>query len=151
MSVQYLEPLDRSWNRARRMLFRPFRLDVWLVLGFAAFLSNLGQGGGGGSWNWAGRFGRESGNDIGQILHDFLHKPLVLPIVVVGFIALLILGVVFAWVSARGQFVFLDGVLQERAAVVAPWKRHAHLGNSLFGLQLLVGLGTLALFLILFG
>ncbi len=147
-SVEYIAPLGKSWDRARNMLFRPFRLEIWLVLGFAAFLSGLGSGGGG-SANWGQRFA--NGSDVGPRIHDFLHRPLVLALVVSGTIALLILGIILAWVGARGLFIFLDGVLNERAEIVAPWKRYAHLGNSLFGLQLLVGAGTILFFLILFG
>lgn len=131
------------------MLFRPFRIELWLVLGFAAFLSNLGHGGGG--LSWTGRFNRELGDEIGPNLHDFLHRPWLPWIAVVGVVALLILGVVLSWVGARGRFVFLDDVLHDRAVIVEPWKRYARLGNSLFVLQLVVGIGTLVLVLVLFG
>jgi hypothetical protein len=149
MSVLYFEPLGRSWERARRMLFRPFRLELWLVLGFAAFLSNLTDGGGGGSWG--GRFGRADLGELGGTLHDFLHTPWFVWSLGLGIAFLLVLGVVFTWISARGRFIFLDNVLHERAAIVEPWKRFARLGNSLFGLQLILGLGMLAFLLVLFG
>jgi hypothetical protein len=44
MSVQYVPPLLRAWARAKRMLFSPFRLQTWFVLGFASFLSDLPTG-----------------------------------------------------------------------------------------------------------
>ena len=39
MNVSYTMPLQQSWARMVRMLFRPFRLESWLTVGFAAFLS----------------------------------------------------------------------------------------------------------------
>ena len=149
MGIQYLEPLDRSWDRARRMLFRPFRLEFWLVLGFAAFLSNMGHGGG--TWNWSQRYDRASVNELVQSLHDFLHTPWILWVFGLSLVFLFVLGVVIAWVGARGRFIFLDDVLHERARIVEPWKRFRRLGNSLFVLELTLGVATLTIVLILFG
>lgn len=149
MSVTYIEPLGRSWDRARRMLFRPFRLESWIVLGFAAFLSELGRSGR--SWGWNMNFGRTSAGEVADSVHDFLHRPGVLMMIALIAAVALMVGVVLLWVGARGRFVFLDDVLHERAGIVAPWKRHARLGNSLFLLELLVGGVALAVFLLLFG
>jgi hypothetical protein len=35
-------------------------------------------------------------------------------------------------VQSRGRFIFLDDVVHERAAIVAPWRRFARRGNQLF-------------------
>ena len=42
MPISLAVPLQRAWGRMERMLFRPFRLRTWFVLGFAAFLSEYG-------------------------------------------------------------------------------------------------------------
>ena len=149
MSIDYIDPLERSWARAKRMLFRPFNLDFWLALGFAAFLANLGEGGGG--FQWSRPLQGQTSGDVAQDIHDFLHEPYTLWILGIVLVVILMLGIVLGWVGARGKFIFLDDVLHERAAIVEPWKRFRRIGNSLFLFQLLVGSGFLAVFLVLFG
>ena len=41
MQISFVEPLSRAWERMRRMLFSPFELGRWLVLGFSAWLAGL--------------------------------------------------------------------------------------------------------------
>jgi hypothetical protein len=36
VNVSYIVPLRNAWSLMLRMLFRPFRIDLWLVLGVAA-------------------------------------------------------------------------------------------------------------------
>ena len=134
MDVSYLGPLRSAWARSQRMLFRPFRLTGWLVLGFAAFLSEFGTRGGYGTGPrghrdhlpWPG------GSDVSGMLSGMLHAGIVA--VLIGAAVMLI--VLFTWINSRGRFVFLDNVVHERAAIVEPWKRHAALGNSLFAWML---------------
>jgi hypothetical protein len=134
VSVSYLDPLRSAWARAQRMLFRPFQLTTWLVLGFAAFLSEFGTRGGYGT----GRGGHRDhlpwpgGSDLSGMLSGMLHAGIVA--VLIGAAVMLI--VLFTWINSRGRFVFLDNVVHERAAIVEPWKRHAALANSLFAWML---------------
>ncbi|MCK7479509.1 MAG: hypothetical protein M0C28_20810 [Candidatus Moduliflexus flocculans] len=39
MTIQFLEPLHRAWNRMKIALFKPFDLHKWFVVGFTAFLA----------------------------------------------------------------------------------------------------------------
>jgi hypothetical protein len=124
-----------------RMLFRPFRFELWLVMGFAAFLSELFSGGGGGS-NFGGKYRGHVPVVAGQIrqrVWDFFHQPgMMVALVVAGSVAL-VLTIVLLWVNSRGRFIFLDNVIYERPAIADPWKRYAELGNSLFGWTLVFG------------
>jgi hypothetical protein len=139
MNVSYVDPLQRAVARARSILFTPFRLETWLVLGFAAFLSDWFSGGWGQSgWERKARLGYFPGGHFptpsvpGFHLHDLL-PALVWGPLLAGLIALaLIVGVGFLWLGSRGKFVFLEGVALGRAAIVEPWSRTAPLGNSLF-------------------
>jgi hypothetical protein len=113
------------------MLLKPFRIETWLVLGFAAFLSEWLSGG------WSNLMsGRGGGGPRFQYQVDrfeWIRELLVWgPLLVMILLAALAVALVFQWLGARGKFVFLDGVLHERAAIVEPWKRFARLGNSLF-------------------
>jgi hypothetical protein len=133
-------PLAEGWSWMVRMLFRPFDLGKWLVVGFAAWLARLADGGAG---NAGGRFG---GHDGGRELAEgarhgwqwLLAHEVVAGLIVAGLVALLALVVALLWVSSRGKFVFLDNVMRNRAAIVEPWKRYRRQGNSLFAFRVLV-------------
>jgi hypothetical protein len=45
---------------------------------------------------------------------------------------------VLLWLRARGKFMFLDGVANDRAAIAEPWNRLAPQANSYFRFQLLL-------------
>ncbi len=48
MSVSFSEPLRSAFERTARVLFRPFALEKWLVVGFAAWLAGAPGAGTGG-------------------------------------------------------------------------------------------------------
>lgn len=135
MNVSYSAPLQRAWGRMVRMLFRPFRFELWLVVGFAAFLSELFSGGGGGGSNLGGRFRRHVpmvAGEVRQRILDFFHQPgMLVALIALGCLAFA-LAIVLLWVNSRGRFIFLDNVIYERPAIVDPWRRYAQLGDSLF-------------------
>jgi hypothetical protein len=49
-----------------------------------------------------------------------------------------LLIVLFAWLRARGRFIFVDCVVRNRAAIADPWKEFRAEGNSFFLFSLLV-------------
>jgi len=131
MAVSYSVPLGRAWARAKRMLFRPFRIDTWLVLGFAAFLSEYLTG------SNAAQFGFWRGHDdypgnIGRGVEGLLQLPLWIAIAVALGVVVTVVVVVLMWLCSRGKFIFLDNVAHERTGIVEPWRRFKRLGNSLF-------------------
>ena len=54
------------------------------------------------------------------------------------------------WVKARGKFIFLDNVIQNRTPIVEPWNRFRKQGNSLF-LLWIVCLGLVLIMLVAIG
>lgn len=141
MNVSYTGPLQRAWARAQRMLFKPVDIRVWLTLGFAAFLSEAMITGKG----LQASYQTDHGHGMGHFFHGgLLAGGLIAGIGMVLLAAAVILGVVLLWVNSRGRFVFLDGVVRERAAIVEPWKRFAQGGNSLFLWMLLFILACMA-------
>lgn len=140
MNIAYIAPLQRAWGRMERILFRPFRIETWLVMGFAAFLSEFlssGSSSGRGMFRASHRGGGDFPGAIGRKIWAFLQDPTMLVLVIVCGVVALTVFVVLMWVTARGRFVFLDNVVRERPAIVEPWKRFARQGNSLFGWALL--------------
>ncbi len=122
----------------RRMLFRPFHVEAWLVLGLSAFLARmLDSAGSGAGWNLGGgSHGRGSGSHAAETALDqlawLLDHPIVLIGIAVGMLIVCVVLVVLGWVSARAQFVFLENVVLEKPAFLGPWRRHGRLGKSLF-------------------
>src|SRR5947208_983592 len=57
--IQIFKPFGEAFELMKKILFRPFDLKKWFVIGFAAWLSNLGSGG---SYN--SRFNRDDWKDI---------------------------------------------------------------------------------------
>ncbi len=70
MNIAFFEPLNRAWERMKHILWQPFDLAKWLVLGFSAWLAGLADGAGGGGWKYVldendfpGRHSFDTGGD----------------------------------------------------------------------------------------
>jgi hypothetical protein len=136
--IEVLKPFGEAFELMKKILFQPFDLKKWFVIGFAAWLSNLGSG------NYNFRFNRRDWKDvpwlqdlhdtINQIPHWILWSGLALFIVLV--FAFMIL---FAWLRARGRFMFVDCIVKNRGAIAEPWREFREQGNSYFLLSLVVG------------
>jgi hypothetical protein len=125
MTLGYIAPLQRAWQRMTALLFQPVQPGVWLLLGVAAFL--------GGEQYWKASFGaRLPGREEIDEWRDMLQDPMFLGFVIVFGTLGLILGLLFAWIFSRGAFVFLDDVLHCRTDIAEPWTRFRRQGNSLF-------------------
>ena len=135
--IEIFKPFAEAFELMKKILFQPFDLKKWLVIGFAAWLANLGAGGGGiGNFNYPDnrREGAQKFNEmIGQI-----PQPVLITGICVLISVVLLLIVLFAWLRARGRFIFVDCVVRNRAAIVAPWKEFRAEGNSFFLFSLLV-------------
>jgi len=147
--VSVTEPIQPAIAHAKRILFDPFSARKWFVLGFSAFLAHLG----GGSFNFNGNpFDRSTSGatpDFSPVTSWISeHLPLVIALAVVFFVLMLALAVLFQWLSSRGQFMFLDGVVRDQAEIVEPWNRLRHLGDDLFRFRMMLLLATLALFIV---
>ena len=136
MSLDYVAPLRRAWARMKDLLFHPFDLGRWLVIGFSAWLAGLAGGGGGGGFRFnPGRGGvpslqvRQAARSAWERLQAHPHW---LALIVLGAAALAAIGLLLLWISSRGKFIFLDNVVRGRAAIAEPWRRFAQRGDSLF-------------------
>jgi hypothetical protein len=131
--IEIFKPFGEAFEVMKKILFQPFDLKKWFVIGFAAWLASLG---GGGSFNYQpnGEEEVKKVNDaISQIPHSILVTGVVLVIVLV-----LVLIVLFAWLRARGGFMFIDCIVKNRGAIKEPWRDFRKEGNSYFLFSLLV-------------
>jgi len=52
----------------------------------------------------------------------------------------MIIWLLVTWLSSRGSFMLLDGIVKNRGAIKEPWKEYRHEGNSLFVFKIAVGI-----------
>lgn len=147
MAISVTEPIGRAFDWMKVVLFQPFDLGKWFTLGFCSFLAYLGEGGGRFSFN--SRMGGGGGPNFGQMLRDMTewveaHVAVIVVLVMAGLTVVVVLGALFAWLSSRGKFMLLDGVVCNRGAVTEPWRRFRVAGNRLFVFRLVVMLVGMA-------
>jgi len=65
MGLSVITPIGQSLERTKKILFDPFDIKKWFILGFCAWLAKLGEGYGGGG---SGSGGRDRGQSFGSAL-----------------------------------------------------------------------------------
>lgn len=133
--IEIFKPFGEAFELMKKILFQPFDLKKWFVIGFAAWLASLGAGAGG-NFNYPSKRDevQKVNNAISQIPHPILVGGIILLVVL-----MLVLIVLCAWLRARGGFMFTDCIVKNRGAVAEPWREFRTEGNSYFLFSLLVG------------
>jgi hypothetical protein len=109
--INVVEPISPALEQVKRVLFRPFDLGKWFVIGFCAWLARLGEGGG---FNFHVPAG---GNNHGcaEFHHDFeqaknyvlSNLEWIIPLTAFLVVICLGLGLLILWLNSRGKFMFL--------------------------------------------
>ena len=149
--IEILTPFNLALQWTTQVLFRPFDLEKWLVIGFAAFLSHLAGGGTGFNFNPASF--RNRGNwDFRTTSHNFSgftfdHGPVLLTLILIAIVFLIAIAVILLliWIGCRGRFIFIDCVVRNRGAIKEPWREFREVANSFFGFLL----GVILFFLVI--
>lgn len=141
--IEIFAPFSAAMDLTKLILFQPFDIAKWLVIGFAAFLANLAGGGGNGA-NFNKHFPTGGDWRFHSVSHDVVTTGSgmpgwLLPVLVFGGFVLLAIVLLLLWVGSRGRFIFADCVVRNRAAIVLPWREFRREGNSFFLFSLLVG------------
>ncbi len=148
--VSVIEPISPAIERVKMVLFRPFDLGRWFIIGFCAWLASLGNPPNGGGPRVQYRMGEPS--SLEEARHKFDEaryfveaNPWVVGAAVAGAVVVVALVLLLIWLSSRGRFMFLHCVVQNRAEVTNPWHRFRRHANSLFAFRAVVALlGILA-------
>jgi hypothetical protein len=148
--VEIFMPFGEAFELTKKILFQPFNLGKWCVIGFAAFLAggvNFNFGfrfpfDGGGNWNF--RSSSYNPSNVPSFASGEHIQAWVVALIAVIFLIVLAIIVVLSWLRARGAFIFTDCIVRNRAAIVEPWKEFWREGNSLFLFSWLVALLFLA-------
>lgn len=152
--IEIFKPFGDAFELTKKILFQPFDLKKWCVIGFAAFLTYLtGFGFPGlrfpGSGNWTRHVSRNH-EDFRSVMDQL--GPVWLALIAVGILVAIAVVVVLTWVRSRGHFVFIDCIVRNRGAIAQPWNEYRPEGNSYFIFSLLatlVILGVVAAFVVL--
>lgn len=147
--IEILAPFNQAIELTRLILFRPFDITKWLVIGFAAFVSGWLNSGGGSINPWS--FRRWNTSNLQAPTLQFRsfnmdHAGLVfLTVVAVFVVVALVFLIVWLWIVARGRFVFIDCLVRNRAAIAEPWREFRQEGNRFFVFLLVLMLLSLVL------
>src|SRR5262249_35636634 len=131
-SIEIFKPFSEAFELMKRILFQPFDLKKWFVIGFAAWLSNLG---GGFNYNFDVRNSDWNDSPAVQDLRNTIHQlshPVLIFCLVILILVIVALVIVFTWLRARGRFLFIDCIVKNRAAIAEPWHEFRRQGNSYF-------------------
>jgi hypothetical protein len=149
--IEIFKPFGEAFELTNKILFQPFDLRKWVVIGFAAFLAGHFAGVG---FNFPSPFGNFRSHRATQevIPSHFEHwKPWLAMAIVVFALVVLALVVALTWLKARGNFIFTECVVRNQAAIAAPWREYRREGNSYFLFLLAVIFVVLLLAAVLLG
>jgi len=154
--ISVTEPVSPALERVKTMLFKPFDLGKWFIIGFCAWLAFLGEGGGGGFNSGFNNSAHSNNQNTGDSFQhgydqarDFVLNNLywIVPAAVAVVLFLLALWILILWLSSRGRFMFLHCVALNKAEIGEPWNRFVREANSLFWFRLVLGLISMILML----
>lgn len=165
--VNFTEIISASYEWTATVLFRPFNVKKWLLLGFIALMAGAlggsgGGNGGGGSHSYKEDKTQEvqaaettdtayatakdkssegylSSNTKEEFLSFLrnLKNPAMVPIVIITATILLIIFIVMSWLGSRFSFIFLEDVIKNDASIRVPFRENKIIGNSLFSFNIL--------------
>jgi hypothetical protein len=143
--IEIFKPFGEAFELTNKILFQPFDLRKWLVIGFAAFLSGHFAGVG---FNFPSPFGnfkshRATQNVIPPHLEQW--KPWLAAAIVLFALLVFALIIALTWLKARGNFIFTDCVVRNQAAIAGSWREYRKEGNSYFFFLLAVMFSVLLL------
>ncbi len=145
--VSVIDPISPAIDRVKVMLFKPFELRKWFVIGFCAWLAYLGSGGGGGgapSYNIPHKPNEQQAqiaegiNAAKEYILDNLHW--IIPAAVIVAVVIIGIGLIIAWLNSRGRFMFLHCVATNKSEIKVPWHKFRKHSNSLFLFRVVLGI-----------
>jgi len=140
-NISVIDPLRPAIEKVKVILFRPFELRKWFIIGFCAWLAYLGKSGGP-NFNFGYKKHQEDFQAEFQYAKDFIidNLPWVVLAAVTAVVVMIILWLLLTWLSSRGRFMFLHCVAQNKAEVKVPWTKLKQHANNLFLFRIVLGI-----------
>ena len=140
--VSVIDPVNPALEKVKTILFKPFDLNKWFVIGFCAWLAYLTRGGFNFNFSYGkhrpdfhfDQFCRQAKNFILENIYWLI------PAVVAIVMLIIILSLVITWLSSRGRFMFLHCIALNKAEVKIPWHKFRQHANSLFLFRVVLGI-----------
>src|SRR6476660_6709174 len=147
--IEILSPFNQAIELTRLILFRPFDITKWLIIGFAAFLSGWLNSGGGSINPWSFRGWNTSSAQAPQFQFRSFNSDdagvFFLVLIAVLVILIFALAILWFWITSRGRFIFIDCLVRNRAAIAEPWREFRREGNRFFVFLIVLMLVSLVL------
>ncbi len=147
--IEIFKPFGEAFDLMKKILFQPFDIKKWFVIGFAAFLANFAGGFGIHGNPFSAWSSRDDRREIARKFHEIgpignVDWPII-ALIVIGALILLAIVIVLKWIGARGRFMFTDCIMHNRGAIVGPWNEFRTEGNSFFLFSLVIALAIFTL------
>ncbi|MEP6776966.1 MAG: hypothetical protein ABI944_00835 [Chthoniobacterales bacterium] len=130
--IEIFEPFGQAFELMKKILFQPFDLKKWFVIGFAAFIA--GSWGSGINFNpFTHNFNAHSRSITNGVTKSADHLAVwAIPLIITGAALGIAIVLLLVWIVSRGRFVFTDCIVRNRAAIAEPWREYRREGNSYF-------------------
>lgn len=178
-SIKCFDAFKRAFRRMVKMLFYPFAVSKWFLLGFSAWLAIIFNSQGGSSAGGSFYFKFSSSSHlpyvvsrsgsflkdvflgdvffVGKVCNYFKIEQSVFWLIVFGtalsVLLMIVINLLLVWISSRFKFIFIDNIAHNRTEIAKPWKQFKKRGDSafrwLFGFILLCILFMLIAFVII--
>ena len=138
--VSVVEPIGPAIERVKTILFRPFDLGKWLVIGFSAWLAQLGSKRV--NMNYRSSESHGGPREMYYEVKDYVLANLdwIIPLAAALFVVVVGLWLLMVWLSSRGRFSFLYCVAQNKGEFLNPWRQYRGHADSLFSFRVVLGI-----------
>ncbi len=142
-----VDAISPAFNLMKADLFKPFRWGFWVRIGVLGFLTGEMSAGGGCNINFPSNWSTRHQNQFSSAPpfgpHLDPHMLLAVLPVIIGVV--LVLGLVFMYISSVCRFTLLEAVLNGQVSIRDGWERWQRQGVRFFIFRLLLGLAFLCI------
>ena len=150
-----VDAISPAFNLTRTNLFQPFRWGFWIRIAILGFLTGEMSSGGGCNFNVPSNINTHRHDSFAAVASRPPFDPhilLALLPIIIGVV--LVLSLVFMYISSVSRFILLEAVLNGRVSFREGWSRWQGQGirffvfRLLFGLAFLVMIGAIAMLIL---